>query len=83
MKNPAAREKLNQLAAIGANRSGKPGRKARDAKIIREKKRSRKKERSPIEVTEEVNRILDKINEKGIHSLTPKERETLDRSRKK
>ena len=42
----------------------------------------RESNRSPIEITEEVNRILDKISEEGIQSLTPKERETLDRSRK-
>ena len=31
---------------------------------------------------EEVDRILDKISQKGLHSLTPKEKEILNRASK-
>ena len=44
------------------------------AKVIRE---------SPLDLTKEVDRILDKISDSGIQSLTKKERETLDKARKK
>lgn len=78
MKNSTARQLLNSLAAIGTGTRTKSHSKGKfkDAQIVRESNRR------PIEITEEVNRILDKISEEGIQSLTPKERETLDRSRK-
>ena len=78
MKNSTAKKLLNSLAAIGTGTSTKSHSKGKfkNAQILRERNRS------PIEITEEVNRILDKISEEGIQSLTPKERETLDRSRK-
>ena len=43
----------------------------------------REEDRSPIELSKEVDRILDKISSEGIQSLTPKERESLDKARKK
>jgi len=76
MKSSFARKCLTSLASIGTSPGKKPDRKFKNAQIVRESNRS------PIEVTVEVNRILDKIAEKGMQSLTPKERETLDRSRK-
>lgn len=75
MKNSVARGWLTSLASIGTNSKPRQS-KTRDATIIRESNRS------PLEVTGEVNRILDKISREGIQSLTPQERETLDRSRK-
>ncbi|MDB4310695.1 hypothetical protein N9956_04675 [Akkermansiaceae bacterium] len=47
------------------------------AKIVRERSLS------PIEQSKEVDRILEKISAHGIQSLTDKERETLDKARRK
>jgi len=75
LKIPKARELVIKLSQIGADRKRPP--KIRDARVIREE------HKSPIELSKEVDRILDKISSEGIQSLTPKERETLDQARKK
>ena len=67
--------KLSQIGAPSAP-SGKGKRKTQDAKVIRED------DRSPLEVTKEVDRLLDKISEQGIQSLTPQEKETLNNARR-
>ncbi|MGJ8698061.1 MAG: rhomboid family intramembrane serine protease [Verrucomicrobiaceae bacterium] len=64
---------LIKVSAIGTGQPG--GKKVRTATVIRE--------RSPIELSKEVDRILEKISEHGIQSLTDKERQTLDKARKK
>lgn len=74
VKNRKARELIIKLSQIG--QGGKRPRKARDATIVRESRQP------PIELSKEVDRILDKISEHGIQSLTAKERETLDKARK-
>lgn len=74
VKTPKAREFVIKLSRIGSGDKRAP--KVRDATIIRERKQS------PIELTKEVDRILDKISSEGIQSLTTKERETLDKARK-
>lgn len=65
--------KLSQIGEPGASPQKK---KTRDAQIIREE------EHSPLELSKEVDRILDKISENGIQSLTPKEKETLNKARR-
>ena len=75
LKIPKAREIVIKISQIGQEQKG-PG-KIRDARVVREE------HRSPIELSKEVDRILDKISSEGIQSLTPKERETLDKARKK
>lgn len=75
LKVPQARELVVKISQIGSNK--KPPKKIRDAKILRED------ERSPIELSKEIDRILDKINDKGMQSLTPGERQTLDKARRK
>jgi membrane associated rhomboid family serine protease len=65
--------KISQIAVTPPTKSKRP---TRDATIVREESHS------PLELTNEVNRILDKISEEGIQSLTPKERETLNKARK-
>ena len=74
-KIPAIRALVVKLSTIGAD--GKRSPKIRDARVVREETRS------PIELSKEIDRILDKISAEGIQSLTPKERETLDKARKK
>ena len=75
LKIPKARKIVIKISQIGQEQKG-PG-KIRDARVVREE------HRSPIELSKEVDRILDKISSEGIQSLTPKERETLDKARKK
>lgn len=79
MKNPRAFAKLSALA------NGKTGGKKRvygsrhtrvqDAEIVNERL-------SPYEESREVDRILDKISQKGFESLSSEERETLNKARK-
>lgn len=76
LKNAKAKELLIRLSRIGDGSRPTPKKKSsRDAQIIREKNRS------PIELSKEVDRILDKISAEGIQSLSPKERKTLDEAR--
>jgi hypothetical protein len=49
----------------------------RQAKVVREI------QQSPIELNKEVDRILEKISDHGIQSLNDKERQTLDKARKR
>ncbi|YCM43848.1 rhomboid family intramembrane serine protease [Verrucomicrobiaceae bacterium 227] len=74
LKTPKAREWIIKLSQIGNGTKRPP--KIRDAHIVRED------HRSPIELSREIDRILDKISSEGIQSLTPRERETLDKARK-
>ncbi len=69
MKNAKARDWLVRLTQKKSPRR----KKSRTARVIRE---------SPIDVTKDVDRILDKISKSGIQSLTQKEREILDKARK-
>ncbi len=72
VKTPALRLWLVKVTEKRSKtRSSK--KKSRSAKIIRE---------SPIDVTQEVDRILDKISESGIQSLTKEERNILDKARR-
>jgi membrane associated rhomboid family serine protease len=75
-KWPPLKPFVVKLAQIG-EKGPKKKRRTRDATIVRESKRS------PLEMTKEVDRILDKISEQGIQSLTKKEKETLDKARRK
>ena len=83
IRNPTLREKLNRFSkGLKAGRRGKgnrkerkrPRRSSRDATVVRS---------SPIDVTEQVDAILDKISSSGIQSLTKGEREILDKARRK
>lgn len=76
LKLPSLKEFVIKLSLIGSVSSKKGVRKTREATIVRES------ERSPLEMTKEVDRILDKISEQGIQSLTKKEKETLDKARR-
>lgn len=78
LKNPALKEWVVWLSQIGQDRPRRgPGRgRERDATIVRET------QRSPLELTKEVDRILDKISEQGIQSLTAKEKDILNRARR-
>ena len=81
-KNVGARLWLTSLMdrlGGGSKRSPK-GKKAR--RKVRTAREVHRPERSPIETTREVDRILDKISAEGIQSLTKQERETLDRARR-
>lgn len=75
-KWPPLRPFVIKISQIGEN-NPKKRRRTRDGRIVQEKKRS------PLELTKEVDRILDKISEQGIQSLTKKEKETLDKARRK
>lgn len=74
-KIPGVRAFVIKLSQIGTDSKRPP--KIRAARVVREE------DRSPIELSKEVDRILDKISSEGIQSLTPKERESLDKARKK
>lgn len=74
LKLPPLKAFVVRLSQIGGNQG--PGKRARDAKIVSETSRS------PLELTKEVDRILDKISEQGIQSLTTKEKETLNKARR-
>lgn len=76
LKLPSLKEFVIKLSLIGSVSTKKGARKTREATIVRESKRS------PLEMTKEVDRILDKISEQGIQSLTKKEKETLDKARR-
>ncbi len=77
LKSPPLKNFVIKLSQIGAPKTKSGRRKTRDATIVRESKRS------PLEMTKEVDRILDKISEQGIQSLTKKEKDTLDKARRK
>jgi len=72
IKNDKARQWLINIT--NKKPPGKKRSKTRDATVVRD---------TPLDITKEVDRILDKISESGIQSLTKKERETLDKARKK
>ena len=78
MKNATAKKWLTSLASIGigATTKNKPKGKFQDAEIVRESNRS------PIDVTDEVNLILEKISKDGMHSITPKEKKILEKASK-
>lgn len=76
LKWPPLRNLLMKVSQIGTGKKS-PTSKVRDAKIVK------KAPQSPIEVTKEVDRILDKISKQGIQSLTTKEKDTLDKARRK
>lgn len=85
-KIPALRHLLERLGAkSGGGRDGR----MKEAKIVRPKKRRRyeRKLRPKSSVSRaeasEVDRILDKINEHGLQSLTDEERQLLTRAGKK
>jgi membrane associated rhomboid family serine protease len=76
LKWPPLRQAVVKLSRIGGEKeAGRVG-KVKEAQIVREKNQS------PLELTKEVDRILDKISEQGIQSLTPKEKETLNKARR-
>lgn len=75
LKSPPLKSFVVRLSRIGQKKP-KRRRETRDATIVRER------ERSPIDLTKEVDRILDKISEHGIQSLTAKEKETLNKARR-
>ncbi|MEN8679906.1 MAG: rhomboid family intramembrane serine protease [Akkermansiaceae bacterium] len=77
LKLPPLKEFVIKLSQIGSGTQTKGPRRTRDATVVRESKRS------PLELTREVDRILDKISEQGIQSLTKKERDILDKARRK
>ncbi len=76
LKWPPLKQGIIKLSQIGDQSSPPRSKKPREAKIIRED------ERSPLEISKEVDRILDKISDQGIQSLTPKEKETLNKARR-
>lgn len=76
LKSPALKKFVIRLSQIGDKKNGRRPRSSRDATIVREKRQS------PIELSKEIDRILDKISEHGIQSLTAKEKETLNRARR-
>lgn len=78
LKYPPLKQVVVRLSQIGSDQPRRPrgSRSERDATIVRETSRS------PLELTQEVDRILDKISEEGIQSLTAKEKETLNRARR-
>ena len=77
LKSPPFKNFVIKLSEIGTKKKGGRLKSTRDATIVRESKRS------PLEMTKEVDRILDKISEQGIQSLTKKEKDTLDKARRK
>ncbi|MDC0318128.1 rhomboid family intramembrane serine protease [Akkermansiaceae bacterium] len=76
LKLPPLKEFVIQLSRIGSGTTKKGIKKTRDATVLRESNRS------PLELTKEVDRILDKISAQGIQSLTKKEKEVLDKARR-
>lgn len=76
LKWPPLKDFVIKISQIGEKHPAKGKRPTREATIIREESHS------PLELTKEVDRILDKISEQGIQSLTPKEKETLNKARK-
>lgn len=75
LKLPPLKDFVIRLSQMGDKKA--PQKRIRNAKVIR------KDPRSPLELTKEVDRILDKISEQGIQSLTPREKETLNNARRK
>jgi hypothetical protein len=76
LKLPPLKEFVIKLSRIRSGTAKKGIRKTRDATVLRESNRS------PLELTKEVDRILDKISAQGIQSLTKKEKEVLDKARR-
>jgi len=76
LKWPPLRQAVIKLSRLGEEKDSGRVSKIKEAKILREK------DQSPLELTKEVDRILDKISEHGIQSLTPKEKETLNKARR-
>ncbi|MDB4143775.1 rhomboid family intramembrane serine protease [Akkermansiaceae bacterium] len=74
IKYQPLRSWLIRISEIGQKGGGS---RVKTAKIVRERSLS------PIEQSKEVDRILEKISAHGIQSLTDKERETLDKARRK
>jgi len=74
IKYQPLRSWLIRISKIGEEKRNP---KVQEATIVRERSRS------PIAQTKEVDRILEKISAHGIQSLTEKERQTLDKARRK
>ena len=76
LKSPPLKEFVINLSRARTSTARKGNRKTRDATVVRESNRS------PLELTKEVDRILDKISAQGIQSLTKREKEILDKARR-
>ena len=76
LKSPPLKQFVIRLSQLGEKKGSAKGR-SQNATIVREETRS------PIELSKEVDRILDKISEEGIQSLTAKEKDTLNKARRK
>ena len=76
LKSPPLQEFVINLSRIGTGKARRGNRKTRDATVVRESNRS------PLELSKEVDRILDKISAQGIQSLTKQEKEILDKARR-
>lgn len=76
LKIPALKDFVIRLSQIGDKGPKKRKSRTRNATIVRGETHS------PIALTKEVDRILDKISEQGIQSLTAKEKEILNKARK-
>lgn len=75
LKSPALKNFVIKLSSLGSSHKGKGRRRARNATILRERNAP------PLDLTKEVDRILDKISEQGIQSLTTKEKQILEKAR--
>lgn len=77
LKWPPLKDFVVRLSRVGTGAKKKARKRVQEATIVRENKG-----RGPIELSREVDRILDKISEHGIQSITEKEREILNRARR-
>ncbi|MGC6426389.1 MAG: rhomboid family intramembrane serine protease [Akkermansiaceae bacterium] len=66
---------LIKISRIGVKSSKSP--RVQSARVVRERRRS------ALELTKEVDRILEKISKEGMQSLTRAEKETLENARRK
>ena len=69
------RSMLIKISSIGVNSPS--SQRVKPAQVLRETRRS------PLDVTKEVDRILEKISKEGMQSLTPSEKKTLENARQK
>lgn len=76
LKWPPLKDLVVKVSQLGQASSSPRTRKSQEAKIIREVPHS------PLQLSKEVDRILDKISEQGIQSLSTKEKETLNKARR-
>lgn len=66
---------LIKISQIGVKEPASP--RVKPARVIRET------QRSPLDVTKEVDRILEKISSEGMQSLTREEKKTLEKARRR